>query len=364
MARHGDGLYLRGKSWYLDCRINGTRYVENLGKGISRTVAKELASIKRAAILKGEAGIRRKKADMSFEKAAEEFLICATADSKPRTLKSYQQCLHHLQKSFAGKRLSQICSLDVERHKRKRIEEGARVRPNREIAVLRRLFNRCKAWGVFEGENPTAPVEFLKEPKQRLRYLEIDEEIRLLEVAQEPLRSLIILGVNTGLRIRSEALSLRWIDVDFRRNLLTVQAAYAKNGHSRAIILNSRALEALETLKASRMGEFVFCKPNGIPYKEMGKPFAKACQKAGLAGTGVTLHTLRHTFASRLAMADVDIRTIQELGGWSTLSMVQRYAHLSPRHKRQEIERIAEKFHNVFHNTVSPLPLLPLKKDA
>ena len=86
MARSGDGLYLRGKSWQLDCRINGTRYVMNLGKGISRTVAKELGSIKRAAILKGEAGIGKKKADVSFEKAMEEFLHWAVANKKLRQL--------------------------------------------------------------------------------------------------------------------------------------------------------------------------------------------------------------------------------------------------------------------------------------
>jgi len=60
--------------------------------------------------------------------------------------------------------------------------------------------------------------------------------------------------------------------------MLTVQAAYAKNGQSRTIILNSRALECLKTLKASREGEFVVCKPHGQPYKEMEKPFTKACQ--------------------------------------------------------------------------------------
>jgi integrase len=364
MARCGDGLYLRGKTWYLDCRINGTRHVEKIGKGISRTIAKELASIKRAAILKGEAGIGKKKLDVSFEKAVEEFLHWAVANKKPRTVETYKQCLHHLQKSFAGKRLSQICTLDVERHKRKRIDEGARVRPNREIALLRNLFNRCTEWGLFEGENPTSTVEDLKEPKQRLRYLEYEEEIRLLEAAPEPLRSLIILGINTGFRIRSEALSLRWIDVDFRRNMLTVQAAYAKNGQCRSIDLNSRALEALKTLRTKSSGEFVICKPNGQPYKTMDKSFTEACQKARLTGTGVSLHTLRHTFASRLAMAGVDLRTIQELGGWSNLKTVQRYAHLSPRHKKQGIERIAENFHNVFHNNVSSLPLLPLKKDA
>ena len=55
MARRGDGLYLRGNTWYLDCRIDGTRHVVKLGKNIKRTVAGELADVKRAAILKGEA---------------------------------------------------------------------------------------------------------------------------------------------------------------------------------------------------------------------------------------------------------------------------------------------------------------------
>ena len=56
----------------------------------------------------------------------------------------------------------------------------------------------------------------------------------------------------------------------------------------------------------------------------------KACHDAGL--TGVSLHTLRHTFASRLVMAGVDTRTVQVLGGWLDLSLVQRYSHLSPGH--------------------------------
>ncbi len=51
-------------------------------------------------------------------------------------------------------------------------------------------------------------------------------------------------------------------------------------------------------------------------------------------------HDLRHTFASRLAMEGVDLLTIKELGGWKSLSMVQRYAHLSPSHRRTAIERL------------------------
>jgi site-specific recombinase XerD len=78
------------------------------------------------------------------------------------------------------------------------------------------------------------------------------------------------------------------------------------------------------------------------PYRSIRSTFEDACARAKLADVGP--HTLRHTFASRLAMAGVDLRTIQELGGWATLKMVERYAHLSPKHKAEAVERIAENF--------------------
>ena len=78
----------------------------------------------------------------------------------------------------------------------------------------------------------------------------------------------------------------------------------------------------------------------------MRTAFENACKRALL--DGVTLHTLRHTFASRLAMAGVDLRTIQELGGWSDLNMVQRNSHLSPSHKAEAVERIAQNSPTVF----------------
>ena len=56
----------------------------------------------------------------------------------------------------------------------------------------------------------------------------------------------------------------------------------------------------------------------------------------------VTLHTLRHTFASRLVMAGVDLVTVKALGGWNRLEMVERYARLAPAHKRAAVERLAQ----------------------
>ena len=89
MARKGNGLYLRGSVWYLDCRINGHRHVVKLGKNISHTVAGELANVKRVAILKGEAGIGRKKKDLPFKEAREKFKAWAEANKIPNTIITY-----------------------------------------------------------------------------------------------------------------------------------------------------------------------------------------------------------------------------------------------------------------------------------
>lgn len=181
----------------------------------------------------------------------------------------------------------------------------------------------------------------IKEPKRRLRYLEPEEKARLLAAAKEPLRTIILTGLHAGLRIHAEALTLRWADVDLKRRLLTVQAAYAKSGQTRTIPMNSALREAVrERRLRDGAGEFVFHRRDGSPYRDVRTAFENARRRAGL-GEDVTPHTLRHTFASRLAMAGVDLRTIQELGGWSDLNMVKRYSHLSPGHKAEAVERLA-----------------------
>ncbi len=340
MARRGDAIYLRGKTWWLDFMHQGRRYCVRLGKNINRTAAWELSQVKRAAILKGEAGIGEKRKDIAFEKAATEFLKWAQTNKKPKTVRSYKQCVKQLARSFNGKRLSEIHPFLIEKHKRERIEAGARVAANREVTVLKALFNRCIEWGLFAGENPARKVKLLKEPRGRLRYLDVDEEIRLLQAASEPLRTIIMVGLHAGLRINAEALTLRWADVDLKRSLLTVQAAYAKSGQTRTVEINSGLREALTRLRDGASPERpVFRRKDGKPLSSIRTIFEKACREAKL--TGVTPHTLRHTFASKLMMAGVDMRTIQELGGWSDLKMVERYTHLSPSHKAEAVEKIA-----------------------
>jgi integrase len=195
---------------------------------------------------------------------------------------------------------------------------------------------------LFEGTNPVSAVKLTKEPQQRPRVLTPEEETRLLTECTEPLRTQVLLGIYCGIRLKSEGLTLRWQDIDFRLKVLTVQAAYSKNSKPRTIPMNSVVLDALSRLP--KKSEWVFTKPNGRPYTAV-RGFIEARTAAGLIDVipdtnkcAVTVHTLRHTFATRLIENGVDLRTVQELGGWSNLKMLERYGHVSPSRKAAAVE--------------------------
>jgi len=354
--RHGDGLYERGKgkikTWWMDCRINGERHQIKLGKGISRTIAREIAQVERGAILKGEVGIGKKRKDIAFDKAAELFLVWARANRRPNTIESYSGSAKRLTDFFGSRKLSEINPFLIEKYKLKHIGPGKRrkadgkVLVNRDTSTLRNIINRCIDWGKCEGPNPVQKVKRFKESKGKVRFLTEEEEGALLTAANEPLRTMVLTGIYSGARLKSEALTLTWPNVDFKNDFVTILDAYAKNGETRTVPLDSVLREALLVLKEKATGQYVFEKANGKPYSFIRTSFDTACRNAELAN--VTPHTLRHTFGSRLGMAGVDARTIQELGGWKNLKMVERYTHLSPDHKVAAIRKLRNKVPDIF----------------
>ena len=148
----------------------------------------------------------------------------------------------------------------------------------------------------------------------------------------------------------SEQARLHWFDVDVLTGFLTVRLG--KNGQARRVPLNSAARGALLDLAGQRRRP---ADPDELvsrgAYRTVSREFVGPCRPRRRRSSadredeaarldGVTWHALRHTFASRLVAAGVDLRTVQELGGWRTLSMVQRYAHLSPGHLAAAVEKI------------------------
>ena len=186
MARKGDGFYKKKNGrWQMDTVIDGQRYRETFDASLTREQAKKLVGVRRSEIILGNAGIRKKK-NPTFNSACDLFLKSLEANPKQHTKTFYEQCIRQLKgvdskgkqtkrTEFTGKRLADITKFGVETFKRKRARV-AKVRVNRELVTLKRIYNFMIVAGKFDGPNPVKGIKLLPEPKERLIFLEHDEE--------------------------------------------------------------------------------------------------------------------------------------------------------------------------------------------
>jgi len=127
-----------------------------------------------------------------------------------------------------------------------------------------------------------------------------------------------------------EILGLTWDQVDMRRSMASVSADRAKSGRARAVPLNDDAMDVLYRRRGQRH-ELVFTRNSGrVITQPDHRTFRAACKAAGLVG--FRFHDLRHTWASWHVQAGTPLFALKELGGWETLEMVKKYAHLGAEH--------------------------------
>jgi site-specific recombinase XerD len=209
--------------------------------------------------------------------------------------------------------------------------------------------------GMRAGKIPVNPARLIrrsKEPLGRVRFLSYEEESELrnaiavtlpgrIKDQGESAFAQLDVALHTGMR-KSEQFTCTWSQVDLERGFIYL--SMTKNGADRFVTLNSAAQEVLRRLNKRHKelalppdSTLFHSKREGL-IKNPRKWFATALDQAKIEG--VTWHTLRHTFASRLVMAGVDLKTVQELMGHKTIAMTARYAHLAPTHKLQALETL------------------------
>jgi integrase len=324
-------------------------------------VAKEEIARKKAEVVEGRLNPAKARKSPRFDAFADEYLEWMKANRKPLTIARVTGTLERLKAFYGHKQLRDLTPWHLEQFKKVRKEEGkAPATINLELAVLKAMLHKAQEWGNL-AEHPGKHVKLLKNPEQKVRFLSAGEEACLLAVCSAALRRMVSVGALTGFR-RQELTSLRPEDVDLDRETISVAACYAKNGESRVLPIGSRLKGFLQEALATRgTAPTVFVKPKDGAWTANGfaQAFRKACRRAGIGNLGP--HVLRHTFASRLVMSGVDLRTVQELMGHKSISMTLRYAHLSPDHKRAAMEALEARFSDetpaTFHNT--PTALLP-----
>jgi integrase len=194
------------------------------------------------------------------------------------------------------------------------------------------MFTLAIKWGQA-SENPVKQVKYFPVNSQRLRFLSIDEERRLMAVCDSRIKPIVLTALKTGMR-KGEILGLMWEQVDFENRMITVKDS--KNREPRKIPMNPGLTELLQSIRIGSQGAHVFNNEHGRIYNTIRGPWGKALKKAGIID--FRFHDLRHTFASRLVMAGVDLVTVKELLGHKSINMTMRYSHLSQDHKRKAVE--------------------------
>ena len=280
-----------------------------------------------------------KKGDVSFGDFSKEFLdLYSRVNRRPKTIESHENSINHLKAFFKNCPLREITPDQAARYIAERRAKVSAASVNRELSCLKCMLNKAVEWGRLDM-NPIARVKKLKEPEAKDRTLSIAEVGRLIESAAPHLRPVLVLLLGTGLR-KSEALSLEWKDVDLAKGFIYIGATESKGGHSRTVPMSVPVYEILHELREHSKSDFVFASKSGKNVTEIKRSFRTALKKAGIKG--VTLHTLRHTFATQAVECGVDLRTLQELLGHRSILMTQRYCHPRPEVKRRAVEKVSE----------------------
>jgi integrase len=205
----------------------------------------------------------------------------------------------------------------------------------RYLVVLKAIFNNGSRLGILK-ENPASRVQAPKVNNVLIRYLTDEQEFKLMENLPEKYRSIVKIAINTGCR-QGELLRLRWADLDWNVGVMTIHET--KIGESRKIPMNSIVQGVLTDLKKRTKPGHEDC-VFPLDRRYLRRVFERAVLNSGL--TPFRFHDLRHTFASRLAMAGQNDRTLMALGGWKSPRMLDRYAHLAPAHLWAAVEGLVQ----------------------
>jgi integrase len=309
----------------------------------------------------------RERLRVTFRDYATNYLewVQSVDSNGNRTRRSWETIRSQINVSlptFGDKRLDEITTGNIERFRDALLtgwpgrDAVSQATANRYRDLLSAMYRRAIRLGHVTT-NPVKGVEKFKEPGGRVVYLppaskdrSAFEEEAMREALPQKYRPDFIISVHTGLRW-SEQMNLRWNDVDLLSGFITVPRS--KHGDVRRVPINVAARAAFLDLAMQRRHpddpvEPVFPDRPKQADKFFPKAVARAREVLREAGRdanrleGYTWHSNRHTFGSLLAMAGVPDRTIQELGGWKTLKMVQRYSHLSAAYLHEAVARLIE----------------------
>jgi integrase/recombinase XerD len=293
------------------------------------------------------------------------------------TLKQFRDYLVAEQENVAPQEVSARIVLEYVGYLREQRKNGASA-VNRQVTILKNFYRAMVAMGHLEpAQNPLAHFPKIKAAPRKLPTVLSPEEVSgLLDAPRKDTvlglrdRALLTLIYGTGIRA-SECAGLREEHVDLSERTIVVTG---KGGQQRVIPLNPQVVTVLATYRLSRGAvspTAPFFRSRSKQALSRGSVFERVRKYAALARIPkrVSPHTLRHTFATHLVRADVNLVVIRDLLGHRQLTSTQLYLHLTAHDLRAAIskhpvERLAPTIETLLPNARLPFQDPPRRRDT
>lgn len=371
-------IFRRGEIWYASYSHNGKRIKESLGT-TDKKQAQELHDKRKAELWRVSSLGETPK--VTFEVACTRWL---EEKSGKKSLDDDKTKILFWLDHFEGMHLADIDEIKIydavsklknqklkenwekhisgrkQRAVSKKSEPVSVATKSAYLAFIKSLLRAAERDWKYLDKAPNIRV-----PKNRVRWLEPREAKRLIDECSEPLKSVVTFALATGLR-RSNIINLEWSQIDMPRKVAWIPPDQTKSGKALGVALNDTACRVLRG-QIGNHTKYVFVhtkaknRSDGSMTPVVRKirvdgntAFRTALKRAGIEN--FRFHDLRHTWASWLIQAGVPLSVLQEMGGWESIEMVRRYAHLAPGHLSQHAQQIdavfGEDVPNMSHPTL------------
>jgi integrase len=299
---------------------------------------------------------------LKFETIWEEFYSYAKANKKSYLMdeRNYKK---HIKPIFGQKNVKDLASLDFEKFKQELMAKGLEAQTiKHQLTLIRTIINYAIKHNILKNfTNPMGDgkVKMPEIDNKRQGYLTKDQAKKILEILKSThqltyhLTALLlftgarfseITGASSQKNKTGVDTRLKWADVNFDNN--TIFFKKTKNGNERHIAMNGVLRETVEYLYENKVNENVINNSDGGIILRMPDYFSTAVENV-IAGNNardakykITAHSLRHTHASWLAEAGLDILQIKEQLGHKNIEMTMRYAHLIPNIRHEMTKKL------------------------
>jgi len=314
------------KIYWVDFYANGKRKRQKVGT--SKREAEVYLGKRRTQVKENRLWDKKEEYTTLFRDYADEYLNSSKVKGY-RSYKTERSRVNQLKSFFKDTPVNKITPSLIEDYRAHRLScdsyRGSKVGPgtvNRELSTLGRMFSRLVDDEKLE-RSPVKKVKKQKEAEPRNRILAKDEFGKLLAVADDYLKPILMVAYGTGMR-KQEILKLKRDRVDLKTGFIRLKPEDTKTREGRNIPLDKNLIQTLRTvmLKGSKDHNYVFTR-NGKPIADIRKAFISACTEAKIEG--FVFHDFRHTWITNKRREGHDYFKIMAASGHRTMEVFKRY---------------------------------------